>query len=1528
MLLVQLVLVMVLVIVVLGDTTKTSQVHQDNVAKDTTYNDKDLWKHLLKTPEIVADYDGTNFNGTSRRNQSRSSIINSKNDRGFEYRQGRMALHTEAPISKIKREQTFRNILAAKRRQSLGLKRQDVARNNTKKNDKLSVGNLKDSLDMLEAEETRHGVFVTGPLGDQQASAIIDTDDDAAADIIIPVVEKIININNKNETSISTNDVNDNANKNTSQLLIRNLKNQDDNNNQNNTRKKNTVIMTESLYKHFHPVESNIPVEDMTQFLYFGQKIQPEKITINNHSNEVTSVSPLSTSSLRRSRYSTKRSTTTTTIPTIKKVQKDEDIMNDDNDDDDINITIEPNNKLQKSNNNNKNNYRTNSIYQRKLTSTVSSNIIIENNVNTTNTDETLNKNKKLKLSAHANQMLTGNPSEGNKTHRSNIIRDSTHIPDQVNGTESENINVTMTLFDTTIKYNIEQNNNIKNIDDRPFIRNKKSQEYTIIDEENINNNSDNDNIELEVIKNNIVKPNNVEITTESGELQTRLSTWMSVDPVTSTTINSTRVDMFNELSSPSSSSSSSIPTTPSSLNQHYSSLRIVVTEPMPTTSSSSSSSSPSSPTTTVDTTTTTTNTSSDINNSPKDTVSTVIPNRSTLSQAKKDPSSSFSSSSSSSSSSSTSSSSTSKNFISSKLSSQLLKNNQQEQLINNQTTIQNDNENNNKEEESPVASIQQMHPYAYTITNITRLLRNYTGPMETLMTMTTELTTQVTVETTMTTLTSTSNDIFTKTTTKDAELLPPLLVDVGIESMRERLDASAESAVVQTSSSVQQQLNYKNINTNLLTIKNLTLKNVTLIENLSTTDNYKNINGMEFDTSTIRWNYTNVKDNIDKDNNSDRRYLKKSASAVLNQRTSEENIRDLKRRRLVDITGRRNNNNKNIKIENNDNINDTKKFIKMSENNIMDKKIISEDSQTTLLPDIFGINDTKINNNDTIVDVNLKNSSVSENLKNLLSVNNTSRSLNLTKSDLLNSTIDDVTNLPTTYIIDSNNSTPIIESTTLTTIETTQRDLEPAEIQKMYRSQTTILPEPPITTLPPDLLTSIKPDIITSKSSERSPEVRGRNLSDKTKDKDDILPIMHLYNTSNIFNGSMMIPSDTNNKNKKLNINNNNNSYNNNDDDDDNAPLLTTLSTEKVTQKLPKILTTSVIDKSTTTTTTTTTTSTTNDPITLLTESKDEMNSRSNKNHQDPYKTNLNKTRSRPTFFNSGPPEYSGYHPELNDSYYEQGMISIGPREPINISEVITKRHDVDAFVNQDTVTFISYILATLVVFPIAIGVALILRRLILKNRKVLEESDTSSEISCRKDALNLENGDFKTSIEKAITKLPRIQHLCHDAEKPPPPPPPHSQESRWEFPRDKLRLQTVLGQGNFGQVWKAEADDLTGHQGTTRLVAVKTVKEGSSARENEDLVRELEIMQQLGNHPNVVTLLGCCTEEEPHYLILEYVMYGKLLAYLRDHRTRQDFYNFSEDSAALTSRDLTVFGYCVARGMEYLASKKDYSS
>ena len=65
-----------------------------------------------------------------------------------------------------------------------------------------------------------------------------------------------------------------------------------------------------------------------------------------------------------------------------------------------------------------------------------------------------------------------------------------------------------------------------------------------------------------------------------------------------------------------------------------------------------------------------------------------------------------------------------------------------------------------------------------------------------------------------------------------------------------------------------------------------------------------------------------------------------------------------------------------------------------------------------------------------------------------------------------------------------------------------------------------------------------------------------------------------------------------------------------------------------------------------------------------------------------------------------------------------------------------------------------------------------------------------------------------------------------------------------------------------------------------------------------------------------------------EPYLCLMEYVMYGKLLTHLREHRMKQSsFFNFSKDGGdvgeALTSKDLTKFAYGVAKGMEYLVSK-----
>lgn len=135
--------------------------------------------------------------------------------------------------------------------------------------------------------------------------------------------------------------------------------------------------------------------------------------------------------------------------------------------------------------------------------------------------------------------------------------------------------------------------------------------------------------------------------------------------------------------------------------------------------------------------------------------------------------------------------------------------------------------------------------------------------------------------------------------------------------------------------------------------------------------------------------------------------------------------------------------------------------------------------------------------------------------------------------------------------------------------------------------------------------------------------------------------------------------------------------------------------------------------------------------------------------------------------------------------------------------------------------------------------------------------DSDLRSDISDGRHGkgpseLKKSPSNVTTTTLVATTRLPRVHHWDN-----------YEKNKNWECPRSKLKLLTILGQGNFGQVWKAEAEDMPGHDGMARLVAVKTVKEGATEKEHGELIKELEIMQQIGSHPNIVTLLGCCTDQ-----------------------------------------------------------------
>uniref|UniRef100_A0A8C2L9C3 Vascular endothelial growth factor receptor 1 n=1 Tax=Cricetulus griseus TaxID=10029 RepID=A0A8C2L9C3_CRIGR len=200
----------------------------------------------------------------------------------------------------------------------------------------------------------------------------------------------------------------------------------------------------------------------------------------------------------------------------------------------------------------------------------------------------------------------------------------------------------------------------------------------------------------------------------------------------------------------------------------------------------------------------------------------------------------------------------------------------------------------------------------------------------------------------------------------------------------------------------------------------------------------------------------------------------------------------------------------------------------------------------------------------------------------------------------------------------------------------------------------------------------------------------------------------------------------------------------------------------------------------------------------------------------------------------------------------------------------------------------------------------------------------------------------------------------------------------SKWEFARERLKLGKSLGRGAFGKVVQASAFGIK-KSPTCRTVAVKMLKEGATASEYKALMTELKILTHIGHHLNVVNLLGACTKQGgPLMVIVEYCKYGNLSNYLKskrdlfflnkeaalhtepkkenlepgleqDQKPRLDSVSsgesfassgFQEDKSVsdteededcgeiskqpLTMEDLISYSFQVARGMEFLSSRK----
>ncbi|CAH1399691.1 unnamed protein product [Nezara viridula] len=125
-----------------------------------------------------------------------------------------------------------------------------------------------------------------------------------------------------------------------------------------------------------------------------------------------------------------------------------------------------------------------------------------------------------------------------------------------------------------------------------------------------------------------------------------------------------------------------------------------------------------------------------------------------------------------------------------------------------------------------------------------------------------------------------------------------------------------------------------------------------------------------------------------------------------------------------------------------------------------------------------------------------------------------------------------------------------------------------------------------------------------------------------------------------------------------------------------------------------------------------------------------------------------------------------------------------------------------------------------------------------------------------------------------------------------------------RWELNNDDVILLDKIGRGNFGDVYKGRL------RVADQEVAVKTCRVTVAEEHKRKFLQEGRILKQY-DHPNVVKLIGICVQKQPIMIVMELVVGGSLLTYLRNN------------ASTLSTKQLITMCRDAAAGMRYLESK-----
>ena len=66
----------------------------------------------------------------------------------------------------------------------------------------------------------------------------------------------------------------------------------------------------------------------------------------------------------------------------------------------------------------------------------------------------------------------------------------------------------------------------------------------------------------------------------------------------------------------------------------------------------------------------------------------------------------------------------------------------------------------------------------------------------------------------------------------------------------------------------------------------------------------------------------------------------------------------------------------------------------------------------------------------------------------------------------------------------------------------------------------------------------------------------------------------------------------------------------------------------------------------------------------------------------------------------------------------------------------------------------------------------------------------------------------------------------------------------------------------------------------------SIRVVLENAGEEEKRQFLQEIDLMKDVGSHPNILSIFGFWIRSEPIMLIIEYVPHGDLLQWLRNKR------------------------------------------